>query len=70
MRPRVVRREHVVTEIAARAPQHRVRVVAVVGGVDPRSCPWYISPCGRRRGPGPIVSPGPFPYEDKGSVRL
>ena len=33
MRPGVVRREHVVAEIAARAPQHGVRVVAVVGGV-------------------------------------
>ena len=28
-----MRREHVAAEIAARAPQHRVRVVAVVGGV-------------------------------------
>src|ERR1039457_3612547 len=29
----IVRREHVITEVAARAPQHGVRVVAVVGGV-------------------------------------
>ena len=33
MRPGIVRREHVVAEIAARAPQHGVRVVAVGGGV-------------------------------------